>query len=170
MIDAGTMRRVGGRSPAPVPSGLHGSAALSNDGTTLLTGAASKPSLLAINLSSREVRDVSLGPVAADGGARAGTVFSTPDGKYWLVGLDGTGTVASLPTDGSEPVSLKLDSPATGFAAAPGGRILIASKDGEDLIELDTTTHKITRRIRVGAGHTDVAVFSKASLETLKGS
>ena len=48
----------------------------------LLSGAGSKPSLVAINLSSREARDVSLGPVVADSGARAGTVFSTPDGKY----------------------------------------------------------------------------------------
>jgi hypothetical protein len=47
--------------------------------------------------------------------------------------------------------------------------VLAGSRDGEYLVELDLDKGKVTRRIRVGAGHTDIAVFSRSALEALRG-
>ena len=165
VVDPGGARRPS--RPIPVPMGVQGALTLSTDGGTVLSAANARPALAAISFPSRQVREIALGPAAEGHPPR--TIFATPDGRFWLVGLEGSETVIALPAGGGEPRAIRVDDQPTGFAVAPGGRALVSSHDGEQLIEVDLDAGKVTRRIRVGSGHTDLTVFSKSSLETLRG-
>jgi len=164
-IDASQRRRT--PRPMPVPSGVRGGLALSNDGTTLLSGTNESGAIAAISLGNQEAREVSLGP-AAEGSATPENLLATPDGRFWLVALGGTEDVVALPSGGGDPIAIRVGGDPSGFAVAPGGRVLVASREGEDLVEVDLEKGKATRRIRIGPGHTDVAVFPKASLDALR--
>jgi YVTN family beta-propeller protein len=155
--------------PIAVPAGVDGGVALSSDGATLLSGNVGRPTISAVTVASRVVREVALGP-AADAAADAPhTVFATPDGRFWLVGLASGEDVVAVPAGGGDPVRIHVGEQVSSFAVAPGGRVLAGSRDGEYLVELDLDKGKVTRRIRVGAGHTDIAVFSRSALEALRG-
>jgi YVTN family beta-propeller protein len=154
--------------PLPVPTGVHGGLTLSNDGTMLLSGTMGRPAISAITLSSREITEVSLGTAAEDAQAPH-NLLATPDGRFWLVALAGSDEVVALPAGGGEPKTIEVGLHPSGFVVAPGGRVLVVSRDGDNLVEIDLDKGKATRRIRVGQGHTDVTVFSKTSLETLRG-
>jgi len=166
VIDPGERRRA--LRPIPVPGGVYGGLTLSTDGATLLSGTIGRPAIAALTLSNRELREIPLGE-AARGARAADVIYATPDGATWLVGLAGSDIVVAVPVDGSTPTAIKTGAHPSGFAAAPGGRVLVSARDGEDLIELDLATRKVTRRIRLGQGYTDVAVFSKSALEALRG-
>lgn len=153
--------------PLRIPGGVHGGLALSNDGTTLLSGTMGRPAIATIDVGSRRVREVALGPAAADAHA-AHNVLATPDGRFWLAALAGSSNMVALPAGGGDPVAIPTDDHPSGFAVAPGRRILVASRDGEDLVEVDLAKGKATRRIRVGAGHNDLVVFSRSTLEALR--
>lgn len=161
-IDSSSGRRAA--RPIQVAAGVLGPMAVSNDGGSLVGASAS--GLWSVQLSSREVREVSLGAVAADGAPRA--VAQTPDSRYWLVTFEGGREVAAVPTDGREPFRIKLDQDASDIAVAPGGRLLVSSQGGEFLLEVDPDTAKVTRRIRVEGGHSGVTVFSRATLDSLR--
>ena len=153
--------------PMPVPAGVHGGLALSSDGTTLLSGTMGKPVISALTLSNRQVKEIPLGPAAARAHAPH-NLLAMPDGRFWLVALAGVDEVLVLPAGGGEARAVQVGAHPSGFVVAPGGRVLVASRDGESLAELDVEKAKVTRRIRIGAGHTDVTVFSKSSLDTLR--
>lgn len=154
------------RRPLPVASGVHGGAALSNDGTTLLSGAQGRPAIVAMSLSDQRITEVPLGAAAE---TQARTVLATPDGRFWVAALAGSDEVVAVPAGGGEPTAIRVGVDPSGIAVAPGGRVLVASRDGRDLVEVDLDKGKVTRQIRVGDGHTDVTVFSKGALETLRG-
>ncbi len=162
------MRQRRAARPLPIPTGVHGGLTLSNDGTTLLSGTMGRSSIAAITLSDRAVKEIDLGEAAADGHAPH-NLLATPDGRFWLVAMAGDDDVIALPSGGGEPKTIQVGQHPSGFAVVPGGRVLVASRDGENLVEVDLEKGKATRRIRVGAGHTDVAVFSKTALASLRG-
>jgi hypothetical protein len=95
-------------------------------------------------------------------------VLPTPDGRFWLVAPGEGDSILAMPPSGGEPSAIATGEAVTGFALAPGGRVLAVSRDGEYLVEVDLDKAKATRRIRVGAGHADIAVFSKSTLESLR--
>lgn len=165
VIDPVRQRRMA--RPLPVPSGVSGGLALSNDGTMLLSGTSGSASVAAITLSTREIKEIALGPAAGEGGA-AQNVLATPDGRYWLVAIGDDDQVIALPSDGGEPKPIQVGRHPSGLVVAPGGRALVAARDSTDLVEVDLEKGKATRRIRVGEGHTDVTVFSKSTLEQLR--
>ena len=164
-VDPGQGRRAG--RPMPVPGGVHGGLALSSDGATLLSGAMGRPSITAVAVATREMREVALGAAARDAHAPH-NLLATPDGRFWVVALAGTSDVVALPAGGGEPVTVQVGGHPSGLAVAPGGRLLVATRDGENLSEVDLEQGKVTRRMRVGPGHTDVAVFSKSALDSLR--
>ena len=164
-VDPIAQRRV--FRPISVPAGVGGGIALSNDGATLLSGNAGRSTISAVAIASRAVREVPLGDAGAPADAPH-TVFTTPDGRFWLVG-QGSEDVVAVPAGGGQPVTVHVGQQASSFAVAPGGRVLVASLDGEYLVELDVEKGKVTRRIRVGQGHADIAVFSRSALEALRG-
>jgi YVTN family beta-propeller protein len=164
-VDPGQGRRAA-RS-MPVPGGVHGGLALSSDGGTLLSGAMGRPSISAVAVATREVREVALGSAARDAHAPH-NLLATPDGRFWVVALAGTSDVVALPTGGGEPVSIQVGGHPTGLAVAPGGRLLVTARDGDNLSEVDLEKGKVTRRMRVGPGHTDVTVFSRSVLDGLR--
>jgi YVTN family beta-propeller protein len=164
MVDPTGLRR---QRPFAVSVGVQGGLTLSNDGATLLSGAAGRPAIAAITLSSREVKEVPLGAAVERGGTPS-SLLATPDGRFWVAALAGSDDVVALPLDGGEPRSIPVGLQPTGLVVAPGGRVLVASRDGENLVELDLDRGKATRRIRVGQGHTDVTVFSRSLLEALQ--
>jgi YVTN family beta-propeller protein len=153
------------RRPLPVSGGVHGGAALSNDGTTLLSGAQGRPALVAMSLSDQRVTEIPLGATAR---TQARTVLATPDGRYWLAALAGSDEIVAVPAGGGEPAAIPVGVEPSGVVVAPGGRVLVASRGDRDLVEVDLDKGKVTRRIRVGDGHTDVTVFSKAALDALR--
>lgn len=165
LIEPRQRRRMAGAQT--VASGVRGGLTLSNDGTTLLSGTTGRPSISTITLSSREVREVALG--TAEDVRAPRNLLATPDGQYWLVAPDGGDEVIAVPSDGGEPKSIEVGPHPSGLVVAPGGRVLVASLEGDDLVEVDLEKGKATRRIRIGEGHTDVTVFSKMALETLRG-
>jgi YVTN family beta-propeller protein len=165
VIDPVQQRRMA--RPLPVPTGVHGGLTLSNDGTTLLSGTLGHSSIAAITLSNRDVKEIALGADAEDIPAPH-NLLATPDGRFWLVALGGADDVIALPSGGGDPKAIQVGRHPTGLVVAPGGRVLVASRDGDDLVEVDLEKGKATRRIRVGSGHTDVTVFSKTALEQLR--
>jgi DNA-binding beta-propeller fold protein YncE len=165
VIDPVRQRRMA--RPLPVPTGVYGGLALSNDGTMLLSGTTGRSSIAAISLSNRDVKEIALGTTIDDGQAPH-TLLATPDGRYWLVAIDDDDHIIALPSDGGEPKPIQVGKNPSGLAVAPGGRALVASRDSTDLVEVDLDKGKTTRRIRVGEGHTDVTVFSKSALEQLR--
>lgn len=164
-VDPLQRRRV--RGPIPIPGGMRGRLTLSSDGTMLLSGAGDRPLLRTFSIARREVKEIPLGE-AVDGAQALEEVYATPDGRFWLAGLAGTQDVVAIPTGGGEPLRLKAVGRPSRFMVAPGGRVLVASSESDHLVEIDLDKAKITRRIRVGAGHSDVAIFSRATLEALR--
>jgi YVTN family beta-propeller protein len=165
VIDPVRQRRMA--RPLSVPTGVYGGLALSNDGTTLLSGTLGHASITAITLSTRTVNEIPLGTTAEDG-QTPHNLLATPDGQYWLVAMGDDDRVIALPSGGGEPKTIEVGRHPSGLTVAPGGRALVASRDGADLVEVDLEKGKATRRIRVGEGHTDVTVFSKSALEGLR--
>lgn len=156
------------RVALPAASGAGDVLALTSDGNTLLIGARDKASLTATKLADRSTREVPLGP-ALDGAGAPAAIYPTPDGRFWLVSLADSETVIALPTAGGDVKQIPAGTTASGFAVAPGGRALASSRDGDALVELDLAKGTVTRRMRIGPGHTGLAVFSKASLDALRG-
>jgi YVTN family beta-propeller protein len=165
-VDPIAQRRV--FRPIPVPAGVSGGITLSTDGATLLSGTVGRSTISAVAIASRTVRDVPLGDAGTTTDAPH-TLFATPDGRFWLVGHAGSEDVVAVPAGGGQPVTIRVGEQASSFAVAPGGRVLVASVNGEYLVELDLEKGKVTRRIRVGLGHADIAVFSRSALEALRG-
>jgi YVTN family beta-propeller protein len=165
VIDPVRQRRMA--RPLPVPTGVFGGLALSNDGTTLLSGTTGRSSIAAITLSNRDVKEIALSPAVEDGRAPH-NLLATPDGRYWLVAIGDDDHVIALPSGGGEPKPIQVGRNPSGLAVAPGGRALVATRDSAELVEVDLDKGKATRRIRVGEGHTDVTVFSKTALEQLR--
>jgi YVTN family beta-propeller protein len=161
VVDTALARRM--RQSMVVPGGVRGGLALSSDGTTLLAGARGKPALTTVVVATRSPRELPLGETGAPD-----TVLATPDGRFWVATLDGTETVVALPAGGGPPVPVGVGPQPSGLAVAPGGRLLVAAQEGENLSEVDLEKGKVTRRMRVGPGHTDVAVFSKSALDSLR--
>ena len=164
-IDPASRRRM--FRPIQVPGGVHGGVALSSDGGLLLSGTMGKPAISMVSLANREVREIQLGAAAA-GAHATHNLLATPDGRFWVVALAGSEDVVAMPAGGGAAVAIRVDEHPSGLIVAPGGRLLVASRDGENLVEVDLEKGKATRRIRVGAGHNDVTVFSKSSLDALR--
>ncbi|MGD9892602.1 MAG: hypothetical protein AB7R89_24280 [Dehalococcoidia bacterium] len=165
VIDPVQQRRMA--RPLPVPSGVYGGLALSNDGTMLLSGTMGRSSIAAITLGNRTVKEIALSPAVEDGRAPH-NLLATPDGRYWLVAIGDDDQVVALPAGGGVPKPIQVGQHPSGMAVAPGGRALVAARDSADLVEVDLDKGKATRHIRVGEGHTDVTVFSKSALEQLR--
>jgi YVTN family beta-propeller protein len=165
VVDPGLGRRAA--RPMAVPGGVHGGLALSNDGTTLLSGTLGRPSITALTVGTREAREVALGSAASEAHGPH-NVLATPDGRFWVAALAGTSDVVALPAGGGEPVAIEVGQHPSGFAVAPGGRLLVVARDGENLTEVDLEKGKVTRRMRIGPGHNDVTVFSKSALDGLR--
>lgn len=167
VIDSAGGRRM--QRPIAVPGGITGSLVLNTDGTVLAGAAAGKPALTTLTLTTRQVREIPLNRPEAGQNPPA-ALLPTPDGRFWVVAPSGSNELLALPTsaDGT-PVTVPLDQPPGAIVVAPGGRLLVAGQAGEHITEVDLEKQKVTRRIRVGEGHTDLAVFSKAALDALRG-
>jgi YVTN family beta-propeller protein len=166
VVDSSGQRRFS--RTIPIPGGMQGNLALSNDGSALVTASDGRPKLAIVPLTNRDFRERPLDTVAPEAASVTG-VYPTPDGRYWLASLAGVAEFIAAPVDGAQPVRVPVGDEATAFSLAPGGRVLVASERGEYLSEVDLAMRKVTRRIRVGAGHADLAVFSRAALDSLRG-
>lgn len=166
-FDSGTARRL--FRPVSVPNGVGGKLAISDDGATLLVARSGRTGAATLNLSSRQVTDLSMGDAGSAAYGGLAPLGITLDGQQWVLGLTGADKLMTAPVRGDGgPRLVTVSGSPTGFAIAPGGRLLVASRDGEALAEVDIVEGKVTRNFRIGQGYAEVAVFSKAVLEDLR--
>jgi YVTN family beta-propeller protein len=162
-VDPNTGRRF--QRPVTVPGGVSSVFVLSSDGRSLLVGLSGRAALGVMAIGGREVREI---PLGSGLGGSVQAVLPTADGRFWLVASASGEALLTVPPSGGEPSAIAIGEPVSGFAVAPGGRVLVTSRDGVYLVEVDLDKSKATRRIRVGVGHADVTVFSRATLESLR--